>query len=311
MKCAAFKCLSVWIVGIGCSLTPTLLAAGDCKCPHNPGPGGGVQCAKDQIATCDPSSGECNCTCDSVERGKSKEEYEALILSRTLHTTVSAADLSSPQYHKLVSSFRKGEDEDQGTFYFEKETGSDRKARVKVGVPEWLESVLAGKGAVLNGPGASLQNCPNGICIGGDNSGTATVYNFTPPARRLSEDQRKLLTACLRLRPGRFSIAAIANNAEAYSYAHDWHDVLVAAGWEIEHKDIPINIFTIGGGMWTGIRVSVHGTMVGTDKAYVVDNSPEKKFYECVGGKAQIVATIIPYEDIPTGSVRINISARE
>jgi len=180
MKCAAFKWLSVWIVGIGCSLAPTLLAAGDCKCPHNPGPGGGVQCAKDQIATCDPSSGECNCTCDSVERGKSKEEYEALILSRTLHTTVSPADLGSPEYHKLESSFRKGEDEDNGTFYFEKQAGSNRTARVKVGVPEWLASVLAGKGAVVNGPGASLQNCPNGICIGGDNSGTATVNNFGP-----------------------------------------------------------------------------------------------------------------------------------
>jgi hypothetical protein len=210
-----------------------------------------------------------------------------------------------------VSYFRKDEDKDKGTFYFEKETGSDRKARVRIGVPEWLESVLAGEGSIVNGPGSSLQNCPKGICIGGDNSGTAVVYNFTPPARRLSDDQRTLLTACLRLRPGKFSIAAIENNAEAYSYAQDWHDVLVAAGWEIEHKDIPINIFMIGGGMWTGMRASVHGTMIGTDTAYFVDGSPEKKFYDCVGGKAQIVLTVIPYDDIPTGSFRINISARE
>jgi len=178
MKFIAFEWIAICIVGIGWSAAPMQLAAGNCKCPKNPGPGGGVRCADDQIATCDPSSGECNCTCDSIARGKSKEEYEAIILSKALRSTVDPADLSSPQYHRFVSSFRKGED--QNSFSFEKDEGSGRSVHVRVGVPEWVGSVLGGKGAVLIGPGAYIQNCPNGICISGDNKGGATVNNFGP-----------------------------------------------------------------------------------------------------------------------------------
>jgi hypothetical protein len=309
MKFAAFKCLILCIVGIGCDFGPMLFAT-SCKCPRNPGPGGGVQCAKDQIATCDPSSGECNCTCDSVERGKSKEEYEAQIFSRTLHTTVNPADLSSPKFHKLVSSFRKHDGEDKSTFSFEKGVEDGSPTRVRVAVPDWLDSVLAGKDPVSIGPGASFQKCPNGICIGGDNRGTATVNNYERPARGLSDDQKTLLRECLGLKPGKFSIMALTGDAEAYSYAQEWRDLLLAAGWETEHKDIPINVFEIGGGMWTGMRISVHGTIAETRNANLIDGSPEKNFYECADGKARIPATIIPYENIPSGSVRIQISAR-
>jgi hypothetical protein len=35
----------------------------------------------------------------------------------------------------------------------------------------------------------SSQNCPNGVCIGGENSGTATVNNFAPPERHLTPSQ--------------------------------------------------------------------------------------------------------------------------
>jgi len=189
MKFAAFRWIAGSILGIGCIVMPMQLAAGNCKCPKNPGPGGGVRCAQDQIATCDPSSGECNCTCDSVERGKSKDDYQALIFSKVLHTTVDSTELSSPQYHKFVSTFRKGED--KGTFLFDKEVGAGKAAQVKVGVPEWLEGVLGGKGPMSFGPGSSLQNCPNGICIGGDNNGSATVTNnyATPPDLKMSQTE--------------------------------------------------------------------------------------------------------------------------
>lgn len=38
------------------------------------------------------------------------------------------------------------------------------------------------------------QNCPNGICIGGDNLGSATVNNFGPPTRKLSSQQISALS---------------------------------------------------------------------------------------------------------------------
>ncbi len=204
MKSVAFSKAAACIVGIICSLAPGTSTAQSCKCPRNPGPGGGVQCSKDQIATCDPSSGECNCTCDSVQPGKTKADYEAQIFSKVLHTKVDPSDLSTGQYSVPVSSFRKSL-EGKDTFSFDKEEGpagrQERKGQIKVGVPEWLEEVLNNKGGVSLGPGASLQNCPNGICIGGENSGTATVNNYAPPTRLLDSGHREKFKAALRGTP--------------------------------------------------------------------------------------------------------------
>src|SRR5260370_13536452 len=36
-----------------------------------------------------------------------------------------------------------------------------------------------------------IQNCPNGVCIGGDNSGTATVNNFGPPPAKIATWDQK------------------------------------------------------------------------------------------------------------------------
>ncbi|MGA3295744.1 MAG: hypothetical protein ABSE45_17400 [Candidatus Acidiferrales bacterium] len=82
------------------------------------------------------------------------------------------------------------------------------------------------------------------------------LRNMHPP-RRLSDSQKSELAECLGKKPGRFSIMAIANNSEAYRYAQDWREVFISAGWEIEHRDIPIQIFMIGGGMWSGMQMSV------------------------------------------------------
>src|SRR5579863_3930031 len=169
MKFAVFSRIAVCILGFGCCFPQTLPASESCKCPKKPqGPGGGVKCAKDQLATCDATSGECDCTCDSVPLGKSKDYYQAFIFSKALHTTVDPSELSSPEYRKFVSSFRNGDD--KGTFVFDKGAGSGRPDKVEVGVPEWLDEVLSGKGGTAIGPGASLQACPNGTCKDIDNS---------------------------------------------------------------------------------------------------------------------------------------------
>jgi hypothetical protein len=39
-------------------------------------------------------------------------------------------------------------------------------------------------------PTPSYQSCPNGICIGGENSGTATVNNYGTPDRHLTGQQK-------------------------------------------------------------------------------------------------------------------------
>jgi hypothetical protein len=101
------------------------------------------------------------------------------------------------------------------------------------------------------------QNCPNGICAGGDITGNPTVYNAAPQ-RRLSEEQKNALANCLRQNPGKFTVASLANNSEAHKYAEDWYEVFTSADWSNE-QPIPIPTFIVGGGMWSGMRISISG----------------------------------------------------
>jgi hypothetical protein len=78
---------------------------------------------------------------------------------------------------------------------------------------------------IVAGPTA---NAPYGIANAAPNCGTQTVNNI-PPARHLD---KPALIACLKQMPGKFSMAALQN---------EWHDVMIAAGWKSEHKEIPVN----------------------------------------------------------------------
>ena len=238
MKFVATRAVAAFTLGIVCSLTSMLFAGESCKCPKDPGPGGGVKCAKNQLATCDPSSGECNCTCDSVESGKSKEYYQALIFSKALNTTIEPSDLSLPRYSKLLSSFRKADN--KGTFVFQKNVGTDHPSDVRVGVPDWLENVLVGKGGTAIGPGASFQNCPNGICNAGDNNGSQTVNIFAPPARHLLKTDFDSLSAFAATLPPDLSqqvTLAYMNDVDSSQYALEikkaleTHTKVTQEGW--------------------------------------------------------------------------------
>ncbi len=238
MKSVATKTIVALALGIVCSLVSPVFAGESCKCPKSPGPGGGVKCAKNQVATCDPSSGECDCTCDSVESGKSKEYYQALIFSKALSTTIEPSDLASPRYSKLLSSFRKSDS--KGTFVFQKGVGTGGSSEVRVGVPDWLEDVLGGKGGTSIGPGASFQNCPNGICNAGDNNGNQTVNIFAPPARHLSKADFDSLSTFASTLPADLSqqvTLAYMNDVDSTRYALEikkaleTHTKVAQEGW--------------------------------------------------------------------------------
>jgi hypothetical protein len=132
------------------------------------------------------------------------------------------------------------------------------------------------------------------------------------PPRRLSDMTKSELTACLKKEPGRFSIMSIANDEEAYRYAEDWREVFIAAGWQIERKDIPIQTFRIVGGLWYGMRVRVHDSSPAEGQTTLATDSPEGNFAQCVNGRRDIPigGRIIRYKDRPTGSVSIQVSER-
>jgi len=130
--------------------------------------------------------------------------------------------------------------------------------------------------------------------------------------RRLSDSEKTELAACLREIPGRFSIMAIADNREAYTYAQDWREVFVSAGWKFEYQDVPIQTFRISGAKWSGMRVRVHDAASDQGKTQLANDSPEWNFERCVAGKRDIPSggRIIAYRDQPTDSVSIQVSVQ-
>jgi cytoskeletal protein RodZ len=152
-------------------------------------------------------------------------------------------------------------------------------------------------------------NAPNGIAIAGGTVTNPTVNNYAPASRRLSNEQKTMLVACLKSNPGTFTVSAISNNAEAYQYASDFSGVFTSAGWKNE-QPIPVAIIMIAGGMWTGVRISVHGTWDDTTKTTsLTAGAPETTGLDCLRA-AKFGAAAIPYKDMATGSVRMDVSER-
>jgi hypothetical protein len=166
-----------------------------------------------------------------------------------------------------------------------------------------------GARAEVPGPTTVVNQGPGSVAqIGNGNS--AIINNNGPTARHLTEAQKTSLIECLRSNPGKFSISAVVNNSEAYNYANEWRDVFLGAGWEIEHKDIPIQIFMIGGGTWSGVRANIHDSSTVTGQIAILEGSPEKHFYNCGVALGTVQVTVAAYRDMPTGVVRILVSDR-
>lgn len=160
-----------------------------------------------------------------------------------------------------------------------------------------------------NNSTAPIAIAPNGIAITGGTVSNPTVnnYNPTPAPRRLSDGQKTELATCLRTNTGSFTVGALANNGEAYRYALDFSEVLSAATWKNEWP-APVATFLIGGGMWSGFKLSVPGTWDETTQhATLGEGSPEVTLLNCLN-QAKIGGAAVPYKEMKPGSIRIDIS---
>jgi hypothetical protein len=137
MKFPVTRSISLLVATIFSSAA-LLLAAEKCNCPEPPG--GGVKCTKGQIATCDPSKGVCDCTCDDAPKGKSRDEYLSIIFSRALDGKVKPTDLGKPEFQDLSKKFV--DSETNGTFFILRKTDEGKTVRVTIGVPDWLVGQL-------------------------------------------------------------------------------------------------------------------------------------------------------------------------
>jgi hypothetical protein len=154
-------------------------------------------------------------------------------------------------------------------------------------------------------------SAPNGIAIGGGTVYNPMVNNYGPPTRRISDEQKVSLTACLKTNPGKFTIGAIAGNNEAYAFAQDWYDVFMQAGWTNEWTS-PIATIEIVGPPGPGVQIKIHGAWNDiSQQASIIAGSPEQNALACLQGNVIGGGSAIPYTDMPTGSIRINISENQ
>jgi hypothetical protein len=86
------------------------------------------------------------------------------------------------------------------------------------------------------------QNCPNGICMGGDNNGTATVNNYAPPQRKLTKEERdKFVSDLRRSCPFEVAVRAIPGNAESMEYADQISAAIKDAGCTLKRAKFLID----------------------------------------------------------------------
>jgi hypothetical protein len=152
------------------------------------------------------------------------------------------------------------------------------------------------------------QNCPGGICAGGNISGNPTIINPSPIQRHLLPEFITETSACLSQKKGTVNIGTIAGNVEAWKYAQDWYAMFHAAGWTI--KDNVIHTFIPVGGMASGTTGSILGTWDAAKKQATYDHdSAEGQFTTCMLGKlfpGDTVA-VTPYPDMAKDTVTIMI----
>lgn len=112
------------------------------------------------------------------------------------------------------------------------------------------------------------QNCPNGICNGGDNNGTQTVNNYGTTERRISEDQKKSLIPILKQYPSEVSV--VLTNTGNRNLANDWHNLFAAAGWQTNG----IGSLTLTSGKIRGVEVIFPGEIPKDHTMYISPKTP-------------------------------------
>ena len=66
----------------------------------------------------------------------------------------------------------------------------------------------------------------------------------------------------------------------------------------------------IGGGTWSGVHINVHDSSNAKGKIDLLNGSPERNLFECGVNLKATPVSLIPYKDVPTGVVHIQVSER-
>jgi hypothetical protein len=160
-----------------------------------------------------------------------------------------------------------------------------------------------------NGQAGSLTQGAGSIAQIGGTGNQATVNNYAPPQRRLSQDFISKTSKCLSEKIGVVDLSAISGNVEAFKYAQDWLRIFSEAKWKLQ--DNIIGSFWVGGGVLpTETIITIKGTWNEEQKQAIYDStSAQGLFVKCVIGKTFLgdKVQIATHPDLPTDTVRIQI----
>lgn len=160
-------------------------------------------------------------------------------------------------------------------------------------------------------PTYAIGQCVGSACAQGPGA-QATYNQFGETPRRITEEQKVALEACLSKNPGTASVIAIVNSPEATDLGADWLEIFHKAKWKVD-PDM-VGSFLIGGGVWSGTHIDVRGTYDEQTKTGNFDHSsPEGGFIDCAMGKTIGKASdgggasIILRPDLPANLVRVSV----
>lgn len=93
----------------------------------------------------------------------------------------------------------------------------------------------SGEKATVPKPTRPAVIAPNGVAIGGDNNGSATVNNFAPPQRAFTAHQRSLFDSLIGPAPteGFDGVYCIWGDQEGHQFAQQIWDALKQNGWPV------------------------------------------------------------------------------
>jgi hypothetical protein len=84
-----------------------------------------------------------------------------------------------------------------------------------------------------------------------------------------------------------------------------------ASGWDTDRaKNLPVQVFMIEGGMWSGVHITVHGKIDEQKRVFVDTGPAEQNLAACIMKTHNIGIAMIPSVDVPTGEAQVQISDR-
>jgi hypothetical protein len=149
----------------------------------------------------------------------------------------------------------------------------------------------------------SIQNCPGGICAGGDITGNPTVNNFAPPSWHLTEEQTVKFKEIATALPASVRVVIQrANDTNSLRYGSEIYKL-----FESMDKAKPTDIFTVwdwkDGVIPQGIIVFIHDQQ---DVAFPV----AQEIVSTLLSSHICPVSFLPKESLKEGEIRIIIGIR-